>query len=159
MIYLNLLEYLRSPVMNRLTVLTLPLTILVLITRSNRVLMIVWTLTRVKTKYIAHVINMDLGVRMILILDQSPHRALSLSPPHPGRDTVRLSVKTFLHRSTVTILPDPHNSPHARTLNMVKKIPRQFGQWNPLETPICFNMPVVLKEFLGPFLRKCILKN
>ena len=47
-------------------------------------------------------------------------------------------------------------SPHARTLNMVKKIPRQFGPWNPLETPICLNMPLVLKEFLGPFLRKCI---
>ena len=50
-------------------------------------------------------------------------------------------------------------APHARTLNMVKKIPRQFGPWNPLETPICLNMPLVLKEFLGPFLRKCILKN
>ena len=110
MIYLNLLEYLRSPVMNRLTVLTLPLTILFLITRSNRVLMIVWTLTRVKTKNIAHVVIMDLGIKMILILDQSPHRALSLSPPHSGRDTVRLSVKTFLHGSTVTIFTNPHNS-------------------------------------------------
>ena len=48
-------------------------------------------------------------------------------------------------------------SPNARTLNMVKKIPRQLGQWNPLET--CLNMPLVLKKFLGPFLRKCILKN
>ena len=52
-----------------------------------------------------------------------------------------------------------HVTPRARTLNMVKKIPRQFGQWNPLETPICLNMPLVLKNFLGPFLRKCILKN
>ena len=50
-------------------------------------------------------------------------------------------------------------SPHTRTLNMAKKIPRQFGQWNQLETPVCLNMPLVLKEFLGPFLRKCILKN
>ena len=48
-------------------------------------------------------------------------------------------------------------SPNARTLNMVKKIPRQLGQWNPLET--CLNMPLVLEKFLGPFLRKCILKN
>ena len=49
-------------------------------------------------------------------------------------------------------------SPNARTLNMAKKIPRQFGQWNPLATPVCLNMPLVLKEFLGPFLRKCNLK-
>ena len=50
-------------------------------------------------------------------------------------------------------------APHARTLNMVKKIPQQFGPWNPLETHICLNMRMVLKEFLGPFLRKFILKN
>ena len=57
------------------------------------------------------------------------------------------------------ILSKNKKTPHARTLNMVKKIPRQFGQWNSLETPICLNMPLVLKKFLGPFLRKCILKN
>ena len=49
-------------------------------------------------------------------------------------------------------------SPHTRKLNMAKKIPRQFGQWNPPETPICFNIPLVLKKFLGPFLCKCILE-
>ena len=30
-----------------------------------------------------------------------------------------------------------YNPPLARTLNMVKKIPWHFGQWNPLEAPIC----------------------
>ena len=35
-----------------------------------------------------------------------------------------------------------------------KKIPRQFGQWSPLETPICLNMPLVLKKIPWVFFEK-----
>ena len=44
-----------------------------------------------------------------------------------------------------------HHSTHALTMNMVKKIPPQFSQWNPLKKPICLNMPLVLKIFLAAF--------
>ena len=57
----------------------------------------------------------------------------------PGKSAVLAPFCTFYH------------STHALTMNMVKKIPPQFSQWNPLEKPICLNMPLVLKIFLAAF--------
>ena len=55
---------------------------------------------------------------------------------------------THIHTLTVQ-----RNSPHPRTLNMVKKIPRQFGQWNPLDTYL-FEHAIGFKSIPWAFFEK-----
>ena len=63
---------------------------------------------------------------------------ISLDVCPDDQDSIQMSFGV----DEVKLYKSVYYSPHARTVNMVKKIPRPFGQWNSLRTPIFFLHPI-----------------